>query len=55
MKDNFTKLEQTLLKFVWNHRRPQKAKEILKNVPNITQPKLDVSCAHLLNYITKLW
>ena len=47
MKDNFTKPEQTLLKFVWNHRRPQKAKELLKNIQNITQPKLDVSRAQI--------
>ena len=47
MKDNFTKPEQTLLKYVWNHRKPQKAKAILKNVPNITQPKLDVSHAQI--------
>ena len=26
----FSKLEQTILKFVWNHKRPQKAKVILK-------------------------
>ena len=27
----FTELKQTILKFVWNHRRPQIAKETLKN------------------------
>ena len=26
----FSKLEQAILKFVWNHKRPQKAKVILK-------------------------
>ena len=26
----FIELEQTILKFVWNHRRPQIANEILK-------------------------
>ena len=26
----FTKLRQTILKIVWNHKRPQKAKAILK-------------------------
>ena len=31
----FTEIERTTLKFVWNNRRPQTAKEILKRKENL--------------------
>ena len=46
---SFTDTEKTILKFIWNHKRPQTTKEILRkkgNIRNITFPDS--------NYITKL-
>ena len=52
----FSKLEQTILKFVWNHRRPQIAKVILKEKPKvggITVP--DFSLYHKTVIIMTVW
>ena len=44
----FTGLEQIILKFVWNHKRPQTAKAVLKRT------KLEVSQSKISGYTTKL-
>ena len=43
----FTELEQTVLKFVWNHERPWIAKAILRK-------ELEVSCSLTSDYTMKL-
>ena len=45
----FSKLEQTILKFVWNHKRPQIAKIMLKR-----KPKQETSQSQTLASTTKL-
>ena len=45
----FTKLEQPILKFVWNHKRPQIAKVTLKR-----KPKLKASQSQTSSCITQL-
>ena len=44
----FKELEQTILKFVLNQKRPQIAKEVLK------KKKLEASCCLILSFTAKL-
>ena len=50
----FTELEQTILKFAWNHRRSQKAKATLKKIKKKTNPKLEAQQSWTSRFITKL-
>ena len=44
----FTELEQTILKFVWKHKRPRIAKDILKK-----KMELEVSGSRISDYTAK--
>ena len=45
----FTELEQIILRFVWNHKRPQIARGMWER-----KPKLGASQCLTLSYVTKL-
>ena len=50
----FTKLEQNIQKFMWNHKRPQLAKAILRKKTEISQISQNTEKSQISRYTIKL-